>query len=358
MVSFEAAVYLDDQLNSRERAATRKTPPVSIALLRPGSGRKPTVLPPSLDPRLDCQLACIGLSQHVKSNETCGDRIREIARLSEETWMTLKSIAVLTAAVTCLFVCQTNGQETPTPDGAGSQQEAARAELAAQEQLKRIETEFRAELDKLQAAYRQADSVTARQEIELTYQQLQRAKVAECLKLAAAHRRKAPAAEAFSWMLRVIVDDRARQMAKDQWLKDHVNDAALAPNLVIVGMADDREFLRAVIKRATNKAVLGMACFNLAMSLRRSEDVTDEQQREAIALLERIADEFANILFVAPEGPPARLGDLAEPPLYEFKFLSVGKVAPDIEGEDIDGVKLKLSDYRGKVVLLSFWGDW
>jgi hypothetical protein len=38
--------------------------------------------------------------------------------------------------------------------------------------------------------------------------------------------------------------------------------------------------------------------------------------------------------------------------------LEIGKVAPDIEGEDIDGVKFKLSDYRGKVVVLDFWGHW
>lgn len=27
-------------------------------------------------------------------------------------------------------------------------------------------------------------------------------------------------------------------------------------------------------------------------------------------------------------------------------------------GEDLDGVLMKLSDFRGKVVLLSFWGTW
>jgi hypothetical protein len=35
-----------------------------------------------------------------------------------------------------------------------------------------------------------------------------------------------------------------------------------------------------------------------------------------------------------------------------------GTVAPDIEGVDLDGVAFKLSDYRGKVVFLDFWGDW
>jgi peroxiredoxin len=36
----------------------------------------------------------------------------------------------------------------------------------------------------------------------------------------------------------------------------------------------------------------------------------------------------------------------------------VGKVALDITGEDIDGKKLRLSDHGGKVILLSFWGNW
>ena len=38
--------------------------------------------------------------------------------------------------------------------------------------------------------------------------------------------------------------------------------------------------------------------------------------------------------------------------------LAIGKLAPEIIGVDIDGTKFKLSDYRGKVVVLDFWGDW
>ena len=37
---------------------------------------------------------------------------------------------------------------------------------------------------------------------------------------------------------------------------------------------------------------------------------------------------------------------------------SRGQPAPEIEGEDIDGKRFKLSDYRGKVVVLDFWGNW
>ena len=38
--------------------------------------------------------------------------------------------------------------------------------------------------------------------------------------------------------------------------------------------------------------------------------------------------------------------------------LKVGKEAPEIVGKDVHGEEFKLSDYRGKVVLLDFWGDW
>jgi len=37
---------------------------------------------------------------------------------------------------------------------------------------------------------------------------------------------------------------------------------------------------------------------------------------------------------------------------------AIGELAPDIEAEDIDGVPFKLSDYRGYVIVLDFWGDW
>ncbi|MFJ9693348.1 TlpA family protein disulfide reductase [Kitasatospora sp. NPDC101183] len=34
------------------------------------------------------------------------------------------------------------------------------------------------------------------------------------------------------------------------------------------------------------------------------------------------------------------------------------KDAPDIAGETLDGAQVKLSDYRGKVVVVNIWGSW
>ena len=54
----------------------------------------------------------------------------------------------------------------------------------------------------------------------------------------------------------------------------------------------------------------------------------------------------------SPSGAPSRATTRAS------LAPSVGQLAPDIAGEDIDGVAFKLSDYRGKVVMLDFWGLW
>jgi hypothetical protein len=78
----------------------------------------------------------------------------------------------------------------------------------------------------------------------------------------------------------------------------------------------------------------------------------DQLSREAAQLLERVAGEYA-------AGTSDVNGNLVERARKELmRQLDVGKRAPAIEGEDIDGKRFKLSDYRGKVVLLDFWGNW
>ena len=44
--------------------------------------------------------------------------------------------------------------------------------------------------------------------------------------------------------------------------------------------------------------------------------------------------------------------------LDELLNLAVGQAGSEIEGVDLSGKPLKLSDYKGKVVMLVFWGTW
>ena len=45
-------------------------------------------------------------------------------------------------------------------------------------------------------------------------------------------------------------------------------------------------------------------------------------------------------------------------PQFEKERLQIGMQVPDIVSEDVDGVPFKLSEYRGKVVMIDYWGFW
>ena len=75
---------------------------------------------------------------------------------------------------------------------------------------------------------------------------------------------------------------------------------------------------------------------------RNGEPLTDEARRKIEARLAR----------------RLTLGQVAEARLDDWHNLAVGKPAPEIKGVDVHGRPLALSDYRGKVVALVFWGTW
>src|SRR5262249_13186277 len=73
--------------------------------------------------------------------------------------------------------------------------------------------------------------------------------------------------------------------------------------------------------------------------------------REAEAFFEQAAEKYGDV----KNPDDGTIGEKARAELFEIHHLCVGKEAPDIEGQDQDGQRFKLSDYRGKVVLLDFW---
>src|SRR5262249_37537408 len=76
---------------------------------------------------------------------------------------------------------------------------------------------------------------------------------------------------------------------------------------------------------------------------------------KAEALYERALQEFGQL---RPGRWDRSVGERARSALDEIRLLAVGKSAPDVGGEDLDGKPLKLSDYRGKVVVITFWATW
>lgn len=66
----------------------------------------------------------------------------------------------------------------------------------------------------------------------------------------------------------------------------------------------------------------------------------------------------ADLRKVATVTQNAAILQQAKDALFEIEHLQIGCTAPDIAALDTEGVPMKLSDYRGKVVLLDFWGFW
>jgi hypothetical protein len=120
--------------------------------------------------------------------------------------------------------------------------------------------------------------------------------------------------------------------------------------------------LRTLLEKDARREVQGAACLSLGRALKRESQLqppqgkdADRLRKESEQLLERAADKYADVR-VSPNSPP--VGDQATGELFEMRHLVIGKEVPEVEGEDADGKKFKLSDYRGKVVLIDFWGNW
>lgn len=115
-----------------------------------------------------------------------------------------------------------------------------------------------------------------------------------------------------------------------------------------------RTRLEQLLERSPHKKVKGLVEWELAERTRR-----EYEAGRGVAL----ADVLARYTRIAAEyGDVARgrrmLKDSSEMAIRSLTVLAVGQPAPEIAGEDLDGVAFKLSDYRGKVVMLDFWGDW
>jgi hypothetical protein len=132
-----------------------------------------------------------------------------------------------------------------------------------------------------------------------------------------------------------------------------------------LGFATDKGselILRALLDKDARREVQGQACLALAQLLKKRSDelfgtdakAADKGWKESEALFDRAVAKYADVKL--PRF--GTVGDKAKAELTELRSLGIGKAAPEIAGEDIDGKKFKLSDYKGKVVLLDFWGHW
>jgi thiol-disulfide isomerase/thioredoxin len=109
-------------------------------------------------------------------------------------------------------------------------------------------------------------------------------------------------------------------------------------------------------EKGESREIRGLALFRLAQGRYVRIAPNDEKQMPKIeALLARVQKEYADI---QPDDEEQPLGRLTENALFEIRHLRPGKQIPDISATDVAGKPIRLSSYRGKVVMLVFWGSW
>jgi len=101
-----------------------------------------------------------------------------------------------------------------------------------------------------------------------------------------------------------------------------------------------------------NRSVKGAALFTLGAVLGDDRPVGDPRLTEATRILAQLKD-FDDVDFRGTTYASA-----AASLLYALENLAVGSACPDFTAVDAEDVAFKLSDYRGKVVLVDFWGFW
>ena len=129
----------------------------------------------------------------------------------------------------------------------------------------------------------------------------------------------------------------------------HYNESAVLGSLLsdysrILGV----EGLRLIVEKSGNEKVSQSATYHLASLLSKKE----ASKAEGIALMKKLQATDG----LAERNP--KLHKQIESELFIAENLSIGSTAPDIVGKDHEGKEFKLSDYRGQVVLLDFWGIW
>jgi predicted RNase H-like nuclease (RuvC/YqgF family) len=127
-------------------------------------------------------------------------------------------------------------------------------------------------------------------------------------------------------------------------------------NLRMLAQGDSESIAKHLKAAAADapKELQGPLALAVGQSLRSQyERLYQRKDKGAAKVMEQAETAIKQVAATHPE-----LSKQANDILFELEKLTVGRPAMEIEAEDIDGKKFKLSDYKGKVVVLDFWGHW
>lgn len=136
--------------------------------------------------------------------------------------------------------------------------------------------------------------------------------------------------------------------------KLHLQSPKLGP--ICLGLVPSQDpqslaLLEKIQAQNPDPKVQGVAALAQAMVLKGFGDESEVIQKRLTLIRKAIINSATEVV----DG--VSIATLAEDELYIIKYLTKGRVAPELEGVDSGNRPMKLSDFKDKVVVLLFWGS-
>jgi thiol-disulfide isomerase/thioredoxin len=171
-----------------------------------------------------------------------------------------------------------------------------------------------------------------------------------------------------TWVIIQCPDDPEGREAVERLIRGPIESARLGQACWQLDTAESpiaEPVFRAVLRRNAHAQARAQASLGLARTLRRrSEQGGTGPGRAWLAQASELVHEAESLLedAVAHYGDQRigreSLADIVRAELFELRSLGIGAEAPTIVGTDLQGRPMSLDEYRGKVVVLEFWGNW
>ncbi len=134
----------------------------------------------------------------------------------------------------------------------------------------------------------------------------------------------------------------------------HLHSAKLTPICMALAVNQDPRSLAILEKIQAghpDKKIQGVAALGAAMQLKTIGD-DPELMKKRLTYLRKAIIQSSDV-----EINGTTVAKIAEDELYIIRYLTKGRVAPDLAGVDSANRPLSLSDNKGKVIILLFWSS-
>ena len=253
---------------------------------------------------------------------------------------------LIAALITCLGIYPISADDSKE-DGASKTEEEP--EKTPAERLNNLMGAYRLDMQKFFTDYRAAETEEERNA-------LKRPEAAPTVRAVLNIIKEAPedpeSPRALAWATHTGANDPNLFSEIDAVIREHFIDFERLGNicLTLSYFPSDatEDLLNHVAETSANASAKAAAFYSLG---RIQAQLGNSKQAEEF--FDKVVKEFPDA-----EASGRSISKMAQGQLFETRNLAIGKVAPEIEGKKADGSDFKLSDYRGQVVVIDFFGDW